>query len=498
MRKLVWLLAPLALLLAACGGGSATLKPPAAPTGFTATATSASRIDLAWDEVANATSYQLERRSGDGVFAEIATPSADATSYANTDLQADTTYTYRLRSRNSAGASGWVEATVTTRPAGGGDGGGNGGGDGGGDGGGNGGEDTELFTMTLKPAALTIVQSGSDKATAELRRKDGFAGGVQFSLTGAIVGTGADKVTYSFTPNPATGGSGSLTLTVGSEVPAGQYDLTVRAQSGATTRTATLRLTVTAPAKVLLVDDDRSDNNYASDDPKANLSPSDLAFRELLGDAGIAYDVFVVRSDYQATGDGPGYDTLSKYETVIWYTGENYGGRSGGHTLSGTDELNLGAFLDLEDRRLVLISGAYFRTHVEAGWGLYEPGAEEFAVKYLGFESIFSALNFADDSFRALGTGALAGMELRVAGNVGGVTAHRSVGVTRAGTDTFLTNTIDLEDGNGDQTLVISTGRKGVGTAGSSTAVFVGFPLENVTDVGPSSKAAFLEHLLAY
>ena len=61
MRKLVWLLAPLALLFAACGGGGATLKPPAAPTGFTATATSASRIDLAWDEVANASTRDINR-----------------------------------------------------------------------------------------------------------------------------------------------------------------------------------------------------------------------------------------------------------------------------------------------------------------------------------------------------------------------------------------------------------------------------------------------------
>lgn len=68
------------------GGGSL-----AAPTGLTATAVSSSQIDLSWNAVTGATGYDIER---DG--AVIATDNV-TTSYSDTGLTQNTTYTYRVR-----------------------------------------------------------------------------------------------------------------------------------------------------------------------------------------------------------------------------------------------------------------------------------------------------------------------------------------------------------------------------------------------------------------
>lgn len=76
--------------------------------------------------------------------------------------------------------------------------------------------------------------------------------------------------------------------------------------------------------RILLVDDDWSDNN--ADPAKTQLSPSDKLFRGLL-DKGwqgkpLPYDVSVVPNDK----DGPGIEVLQKYDLVLWYNGSSYGG----------------------------------------------------------------------------------------------------------------------------------------------------------------------------
>jgi hypothetical protein len=62
------------------------------PTGLTAVVISASRIDLTWNPVASATGYDIER---DGIV--IVTDHA-TTSYSDTGLSIDTSYSYRVRS----------------------------------------------------------------------------------------------------------------------------------------------------------------------------------------------------------------------------------------------------------------------------------------------------------------------------------------------------------------------------------------------------------------
>ena len=97
-------------------GNNAPPVPPAAPSGLTATTTSSSGIELSWvDNANNETNFQIERKVGSGAFSEIGTVNANTTSYTDSGLQPNTTYSYRVRAQNAAGNSGYTNtATATT------------------------------------------------------------------------------------------------------------------------------------------------------------------------------------------------------------------------------------------------------------------------------------------------------------------------------------------------------------------------------------------------
>ena len=96
---------------------AATLAPPAAPTGLTATAVSSTRIDLAWTD--NATyeqGYKVERATGAGSFAQIAILGANATAYSNVQLAPGTTCTFRVRAYDGPNHSGYSNTASATTP----------------------------------------------------------------------------------------------------------------------------------------------------------------------------------------------------------------------------------------------------------------------------------------------------------------------------------------------------------------------------------------------
>ncbi|MFW5745803.1 MAG: fibronectin type III domain-containing protein, partial [Spirochaetota bacterium] len=92
------------------------LGPPADPSGLTATALDADRIDLSWSDNADVEqAFEVERkRSAVGEFERIATLSPDSTSYRDTDLDSQTTYFYQVRAVNAGGATVWLSADATT------------------------------------------------------------------------------------------------------------------------------------------------------------------------------------------------------------------------------------------------------------------------------------------------------------------------------------------------------------------------------------------------
>ena len=93
-------------------------QPPApnAPTSLTTTVISKSQINLAWvDNSSDEANFVVERKTGTGAYSVIATLGANTTTFNNTGLAANTTYTYRVKATNANGSSAYSnEATAKT------------------------------------------------------------------------------------------------------------------------------------------------------------------------------------------------------------------------------------------------------------------------------------------------------------------------------------------------------------------------------------------------
>jgi hypothetical protein len=90
---------------------------PAAPTNLVAAVISRGQINLSWtDNAGNETGFRIERCKGSTCtnFALIATVGANVTSYANTNLTANTTYRYRVYAYNASGNSGYSNVAMAT------------------------------------------------------------------------------------------------------------------------------------------------------------------------------------------------------------------------------------------------------------------------------------------------------------------------------------------------------------------------------------------------
>ncbi|TCT24002.1 M12 family metallo-peptidase [Thiobaca trueperi] len=98
---------------------SSATPPPAVPSDLTATAASATAINLSWtDNSDNETGFKIERKTGtNGSWSQIATTAANATSHTNTGLTAGQTYLYRVRATNSAGNSAYSNVVTITPQA---------------------------------------------------------------------------------------------------------------------------------------------------------------------------------------------------------------------------------------------------------------------------------------------------------------------------------------------------------------------------------------------
>jgi subtilisin family serine protease len=98
---------------------TATTQPvPAAPSGLGAVAVSSSRINLTWtDNSSNEQGFKIERSTDGANWLQVGTVGANLTSMANTNLMANTTYTYRVRSFEGPNHSSYSStASATTGP----------------------------------------------------------------------------------------------------------------------------------------------------------------------------------------------------------------------------------------------------------------------------------------------------------------------------------------------------------------------------------------------
>jgi galactose oxidase len=94
------------------------LQPSAAPSNLTATAVSASQINLSWtDNSNNETGFKVERSKHGRRFKRIATLGENVTTYSDSGLSRATTYSYRVRAYNSGGNSAYSNTvSATTNP----------------------------------------------------------------------------------------------------------------------------------------------------------------------------------------------------------------------------------------------------------------------------------------------------------------------------------------------------------------------------------------------
>jgi regulation of enolase protein 1 (concanavalin A-like superfamily) len=94
------------------------LEPPAAPSGLTASAVSASQIDLAWvDHATGETGFQIERSLDATSFTLVATVASNRTTFSDGGRTAATTYTYRVRAGAGSFSSTYTNHAAATTPA---------------------------------------------------------------------------------------------------------------------------------------------------------------------------------------------------------------------------------------------------------------------------------------------------------------------------------------------------------------------------------------------
>jgi len=100
----------------ASGSGGA----PASPASATAAAASSTQITIGWtDTSTNEDGFKIERKTGAGSFAQIATTGPNVVTYADATVAPATTYTYRVKAFNVSGDSGYsneISATTPTAP----------------------------------------------------------------------------------------------------------------------------------------------------------------------------------------------------------------------------------------------------------------------------------------------------------------------------------------------------------------------------------------------
>jgi hypothetical protein len=184
--------------------------PPAAPATLTATPGAAS-VALSWAAVTGAAEYHVLRgTTTGGPYAQVGT--AAGTTFTDTAVIGGTTYFYVVRAANSATCESGNSPEASATPTAGGD-----------------------FSLSISPATVTVARNGGTATyTVTITRTGGFSAQVTLSVSGLPSGT-----TGAFSPNPATGGSSTLTLTVSKTTLRNTYTFTVTGIGGSPTLTHT-------------------------------------------------------------------------------------------------------------------------------------------------------------------------------------------------------------------------------------------------------------------
>jgi hypothetical protein len=97
---------------------SSTSKVPAAPSDIILKINSISSVTVSWTDLStNESGYKVERSINNSVFSEIASLSANSSSYIDSNLNPSTIYTYRVYAFNTSGNSSYSSTVNYTVPA---------------------------------------------------------------------------------------------------------------------------------------------------------------------------------------------------------------------------------------------------------------------------------------------------------------------------------------------------------------------------------------------
>src|SRR6185503_5002100 len=154
------------------------------PTGLTATAGNA-QVALSWTASTGATGYNVKRSTTNGgPYTTVASPAG--TSFTNTNLTNGTTFFFVVTATNASGESANSSQVSATPQA-------------------------PNFALSVTPNTLTVTRGASGTRTVTITRTGGFTGSVDLST-----GTLPTGVTASFSPDPTTAGSSTLTINASS------------------------------------------------------------------------------------------------------------------------------------------------------------------------------------------------------------------------------------------------------------------------------------------
>jgi hypothetical protein len=353
---------------------------------------------------------------------------------------------------------------------------------------------TPSIKIKLQPGSIKSVRRGSVDDSQVLVTRVGYTGDVKVVVDFAPTGVTFDPLII-----PAGQDTGILRTRTDNTVEFGSTSLTVTATgTGGLSSQLALGYNVTFPSGkgVLLVDDDGGCNNTPTCTLTDKLSQSDKTFRGLLDQLAPGYDTVVV--NYRV--NGPNYDVLKDYTTVIWYTGSQYAGTGNVGTISSSDEISLKGFLDLGNRKAILLAQAYaYGLPYSSSLNAY---TSEFMVKYIGAISGYYDCNTAQFTAQGVTGSIMSGLNLNVADDIpvstyAAVTTKLNDGFTD---DLFTLSSLSSTSRQCGQagTAVTATGRRNAGAAESSKVLLIDFPVENVVDVGSNNKKALLDRLLKY
>jgi hypothetical protein len=302
-----------------------------------------------------------------------------------------------------------------------------------------------------------------------------------------------------------TGGTGSGSATTGGVASSSETTVTASTSgsSGGSTGGGSNR--------VVLVDNDGAPGTDAIDF-------SLPVFEGLLAGAGLSQDLISLRGDGSQTsgpGAAPTFAQLQQYDLVVWFTGDN-AGTGPVPLVSPSQKAALTEWLDQGGKTLLLFSEYLVDRGVgdtSASWTV--PPTDPLLQVYLGVEG-----GVGDPDYRApydlnfyvpmdsmvyylvYGTGAVSasfGTEKWEIAPRSGFTLNVDIVNPGSGIDT-LASTPSAPTALANFEAAVAIGNRGAGATASSTAVYVGLPLECVSSDlgGVGSAQLFFDGLLDY